>query len=143
MTANARRQLCLTALICCGLGICAAWKVIQIVAWPQWVEVKNSSSVVARNVKLEVWEKGGKLIAHRQWSRLSPSWTVTVRHSRKKVTAKLTYTIEYGSTEYHERRSMCSAHEGWTFRIMPNGVVLSQNGDADGSIMDGFFTRVY
>jgi hypothetical protein len=144
MTINARRQLIaqsqlrLRALIWYGLGVWAAWNVIQIVAWPHWVEVVNSSSVVATNVKLEVWDQGGKLIAHRRWSKLSPDWTMTVRYSQRKVTAKLSYTLDYGFAEYHERHPK----KRWTFRILPNGVVLSRDETADRPIM-GIFPVVY
>ena len=143
MTENVRRQLRWTALLCGGLGLWAVWKVIQIIAWPQWIEVTNSSSVVAKNVKVEAWERGGKLVAHRQWSRLSPGRTVVIRLSQRNVTAKLSYTLDYGPSSYHERGRICSKYEGWMFRIMPNGVVLSQNANADGTVMDRFFPRVY
>ncbi len=117
--------------------------VIQIVAWPQWIEVKNSSSVAAKNVKLEAWDQDGKLIATKQWPRLSPGHSAYLRHSNENVTAKVTFTLDYGPAGYHQRSPVCSKGEGWTFRIMPNGVVLSQHGDADGTLMDRLFPRVY
>ena len=148
MSVKTERRRPRAKIIFCGavVAVGVLWLVLRITAYPRWVEVRNSSTVVAKNVTLEVWDKDGKLIGRCHSERLSPSRQLTIGHSQHGVTATMSYTLDFGTSGYHERGPVFEHRDGWRFEILGNGVVLSQNADRESKVMKWmrlFFGEVY
>lgn len=127
MQIPARLKLCVRWIV--GLAVLSV--VVWIIAAPRWVEVVNSYPTVATNVRMEVRSRlGGRLLARRQYSTVSPGSSMVYLHWHDGIDVKLWYTLDFeaaGKQELrYEQKSICNSRgEGWQIEIKENGLPRS------------------